>query len=151
MSDTKSLEECDSSNTPWLTLEGIETQCKIIEVYDADTVTVVIPFNGKKYKMKCRLIGIDTAEKRTKNLEEKKIGLLGQKWLSDKIKDTILWIKCSDWDKYGRLLGTLYLTKSDLDNDLSLNSILVSHGFGYFYDGKKKKKFEEWFNGIKTP
>ena len=132
---------------PWLSLEGVECECKVIDVYDADTITVAIPFHNKVYKVKCRLLGIDSAEKRTKNLAEKTVSLEATKWLSDLIKDKIIWIKCGDWGKYGgRILGTIYMNKESLEKDESINKLVVEKGYAYEYTGNKKKKFEEWHN-----
>ena len=68
---------------------------KVVDVYDGDSIKLVLPFIIKKeeskyrlinkllkkkdiiklYKWNCRLSGIDTPEIRTKNLKEKKLGL----------------------------------------------------------------------------
>ena len=137
----------DTTNIPWLTLDGIICQCKVVDVYDADTVTITLPLEEKLYKVKCRLFGIDSAEKRTKNLDEKKVSLEATKWLNELINDKVIWVKCGDWGKYGgRMIGTLYMTKEDLDANKSINSIIVEKGYAYEYNGKKKKKFEEWYD-----
>jgi endonuclease YncB( thermonuclease family) len=109
------FEECTIENTPWLSLNGIICQCKIVDVYDADTVTIILPFNNGFYRVKCRLMGIDSAEKRTKNLDEKKVALEATEWLSTMIKDKIIWVKCGKWGKYGgRMIGTLYMTEEEI-------------------------------------
>ena len=91
----------DITDVPWLTLDGITCQCKVVDVYDADTVTIVLPLTEKLYKVKCRLLGIDSAEKRTKNLDEKKFALEATDWLSNLINDKVIWVKCGKWGKYG--------------------------------------------------
>ena len=138
------LESCNPDEIPWLSLNNITCQCRVIDVYDADTVTLILPFENKLFKKKCRLLGIDSAEIRTKNLKEKEYALLSKKKLHELIYDKIIWVKCGDWDKYGRLLGTLYLNKDDLDKDNSINNMLIKEHYAYAYDGKKKMKFEEW-------
>ncbi len=139
----------NTENVPWLTLDGISCQCKVVDVYDADTVTLVLPLDEKLYMVKCRLLGIDSAEKRTKNLDEKKVSLEAAQWLSDLIKNKVIWVKCGDWGKYGgRMLGNLYMTKDDLDVNNSINNMIVEKGYAYMYNGKKKKKFEEWYKKI---
>lgn len=145
--DANILQAYNKDNTPWLSLDNQQIRCKVVDVYDADTVTLIIPFGNGMYKKKCRLTGIDAAEKRTKNLDEKKIGLKGQQFLSDLILDKEIWIHCGDWDKYGRLLGILYLSKKDMRSgwEQSINYKIVSQRFGYFYDGKKKQAFEDWY------
>ena len=147
VSSVNMFENCIKKDIPWLSLDGIICECKVIDVYDADTVTVILPFHDKPYKVKCRLLGIDSAEKRTHNHEEKKVALESTEWLSDIILDKIIWIKCGKWGKYGgRMLGTLYESKEDMNLNKSINENIVKKGYAYKYNGKKKKKFEEWYN-----
>ena len=40
------------------------------------------------------------------------------------------------FDKYGRLLGTLFLNEKDTK---SVNQIMIDNGHGYKYDGGTKK------------
>jgi micrococcal nuclease len=94
-------------------------------------------------------MGIDSAEKRTKNLEEKAVSLEAVAWLSKLIKNKVIWVRCGKWGKYGgRMLGTLYMSEEDLAQDSSINARIVEKGFAYVYNGKKKKKFEEWYKKI---
>ena len=55
--DINMFENCTGDNVPWLSLNGITCQCKVVDVYDADTVTIVLPFNNELYRVKCRLLG----------------------------------------------------------------------------------------------
>ena len=145
--DINMFENCTGDNVPWLSLNGITCQCKVVDVYDADTVTIVLPFNNELYRVKCRLLGIDITEKRTKNLDEKKVALEATEWLSVLIKDKVIWVKCGNWGKYGgRMLGTLYMSEDEMEQDRSINLQIVDKGFAYAYDGKKKRKFEDWYN-----
>ena len=91
---------------------------------------------------------MDTPEKRTRNLEEKELGIDATNWLKDKIKDTLtgddeLTIRTElvgGVGKYGRLLGWLYVG----DDDYSLNEQMITEGYAWPYDGgKKQKDFEE--------
>jgi endonuclease YncB( thermonuclease family) len=143
----KTLEDSTLTNTPWFSLKGLTCKCKVVSVYDADTITIVLKWDNDMYKVKCRLLGIDSAEKRTKNLEEKKVAMKGQNWLETLILDKIIWVKCGKWGKYGgRMLGTLYMTKNDLDINSSINSMIIDKGYAYKYSGKKKQSFEKWYN-----
>jgi len=140
------LSQCTNENTKWLSLEGIVCQCKVVSVYDADTVTIALQWNNDIYKVKCRLLGIDSAEKRTKNQNEKKVALDATKWLQNLILNKIIWVKCGKWGKYGgRMLGELYLDTKDIKTSSSINNLIVKNGFAYHYDGKKKKQFSEWY------
>lgn len=129
-------------DAPEFTLEGKFLECKVIDVYDGDTVTIIFPFENNCYKKKCRLFGIDTPEKRTKNLEEKKAAIIAKEFLEEIVLNKIVWIKFEDWDKYGRLMGHIYKNKNSKN---SINNMLVENGFAYKYDGGTKKKFEEWY------
>jgi len=122
---------------------------KINRVLDGDTfdVTLDLGFSLTK-KERVRIAGVDTPEKRTRNLEEKALGIDATNWLKDKIKDTLtgddeLTIRTElvgGVGKYGRLLGWLYVG----DDDYSLNEQMITEGYAWAYDGgTKQKNFEE--------
>ena len=122
-------------------------KAKVVSVYDGDTVTLIIPYYDTFKKIKCRLLNIDTAEKRTKNLEEKKFAIETTEYMKSLILNKVIWVRCSKFDKYGRTLGSLYLTKDDLDTDNSLNMRLIDEGYAYLYNkttGLKKQEFSKW-------
>ena len=95
-----------------------------------------------------RIAGVDTPEKRTRDLEEKKLGLDATAWLKDKLEGAIdgddeLSIRTElvgGVGKYGRLLGWLYIG----DSNLSLNEQMITEGYAWAYDGgTKQKNFED--------
>ena len=99
---------------------------KINRVIDGDTIDVTLDLGfSLTKKERVRIAGVDTPEKRTRNLEEKELGIDATNWLKDKIKDTLtgddeLTIRTElvgGVGKYGRLLGWLYVG----DDDYSLN------------------------------
>ena len=57
-----------------------EYQCKIVRVVDGDTVDVDIDlgFGLWKKNQRIRMYGIDTPESRTRDLEEKKYGIMAK-------------------------------------------------------------------------
>ena len=57
-----------------------EYRCKILRVVDGDTVDVDIDlgFGVWMHKQRIRMYGIDTPESRTRDLEEKKYGLMAK-------------------------------------------------------------------------
>ena len=92
--------------------------------------------------------GVDTPEKRTRNLEEKALGLDATNWLKEKLNQTIkgedeLVVRTElvgGVGKYGRLLGWLYVG----DSDISLNEQMIEEGYAWPYDGgTKQKNFED--------
>ena len=116
---------------------------------DGDTIDVTIDLGFDLYKKeRVRVAGVDTPEKRTRNLEEKALGLDATKWIKDKLEGAIngsdeLSIRTElvgGVGKYGRLLGWLYIG----DSDLSLNEQMIDEGYAWAYDGgTKQKDFEE--------
>ena len=122
---------------------------KINRVLDGDTIDVTIDLGFDLYKKeRVRVAGVDTPEKRTRDKEEKELGLDATAWLKEKLDgalrgDDSLVIRTElvgGVGKYGRLLGWLYIG----DADLSLNEQMIDEGYAWAYDGgTKKKDFEE--------
>ena len=122
---------------------------KINRVVDGDTIDVTIDLGFDLLKKeRVRVAGVDTPEKRTRDLEEKALGLDATKWLKEKLETTLrgdseLSVRTElvgGVGKYGRLLGWLYVG----DSELSLNEQMISEGYAWEYDGgTKKKDFEE--------
>ena len=122
---------------------------KINRVVDGDTIDVTIDlgFDLAK-KERVRIAGVDTPEKRTRDLEEKALGLDATAWMKKHLEETIkgddeLTIRTElkgGMGKYGRRLGWLYVGESDV----SLNEQMIAEGYAWEYDGgTKKKDFEE--------
>ncbi len=122
---------------------------EIVKVLDGDTIDVLIDLGFDLYKKeRVRIAGVDTPEKRTRNLEEKELGIDATNWLKDKLDSTIagtdeLTIRTElvgGVGKYGRLLGWLYVG----DADVSLNEQMIDEGYAWAYDGgTKQKNFED--------
>ena len=122
---------------------------EINRVVDGDTIDVTIDLGFDLYKKeRVRVAGVDTPEKRTRNLEEKSLGIDATNWLKEKLEGAV----AGDDDlvirtelvggvgKYGRLLGWLYIG----DADVSLNQEMIAEGYAWEYDGgTKQKNFEE--------
>ena len=122
---------------------------EINRVVDGDTIDVTIDLGFDLYKKeRVRVAGVDTPEKRTRDLEEKALGYDATKWLTDKLESAVsgsddLVIRTElvgGVGKYGRLLGWLYVG----DSDVSLNEQMIAEGYAWAYDGgTKQKNFEE--------
>ena len=122
---------------------------KIVKVLDGDTIDVLIDLGFDLYKKeRVRIAGVDTPEKRTRDLEEKELGIHATNWMKDKLTETIkgdeeLIIRTElkgGTGKYGRLLGWLYVG----EDDISLNEKMITEGYAWAYDGgTKQKNFEE--------
>ena len=122
---------------------------KINRVVDGDTIDVTIDLGFDLYKKeRVRVAGVDTPEKRTRDKEEKVLGIDATNWLKERLEAAIkgddeLTIRTElvgGVGKYGRLLGWLYIG----DSETSLNELMISEGYAWSYDGgTKKKDFEE--------
>ena len=122
---------------------------EINRVVDGDTIDVTIDLGFDLYKKeRVRVAGVDTPEKRTRNLEEKALGIDATNWLKEKLDGAIdgddeLTIRTElsgGGGKYGRLLGGLYIG----DSEVSLNEEMITKGYAWEYDGgTKQKNFEE--------
>jgi len=121
---------------------------QIDKVLDGDTIDVTIDLGFDLYKKeRVRIAGVDTPEKRTRDLEEKELGIHATNWLKEKLESTLagddqLFIRTElvgGTGKYGRLLGWCYIG----DSEVSLNEQMITEGYAWEYDGgTKQKNFE---------
>ena len=122
---------------------------EINRVLDGDTIDVTIDLGFDLFKKeRVRVAGVDTPEKRTRDLEEKALGYDATNWLKEKLEGAVageddLVIRTElvgGVGKYGRLLGWLYIG----DADVSPNEAMIEEGYAWAYDGgTKQKNFEE--------
>jgi micrococcal nuclease len=106
---------------------------KIERIIDGDTVDVSIDlgFNLTTVQ-RVRLKGIDAAETRTKDLTEKAQGLVAKAWLEKELSREGEWvIETTKEDKYGRILGTLYL----VGDPVTVNERMLNEGIAEPYSG----------------
>lgn len=123
-----------------LSLENLKINGKVVSVYDGDTVKIVFPFLGQLFKWNCRLTGVDTPELRTRNELEKQHGYFVRDKLREKILNKVVEVECGDFDKYGRLLTTIYI-----END-NVNEWLIKNDYAFAYDGGTKKSWGEYLS-----
>ena len=63
---------------------------EINRVLDGDTIDVTIDLGFDLFKKeRVRIAGVDTPEKRTRDLEEKALGLDATEWMKKNLEDTI--------------------------------------------------------------
>ncbi len=150
----KKLLQSSTQNAPLFSLDGLKMKAKVIDIYDGDTITIAIHINNQIKSFKCRLYGIDTPELKGNQSE---YGLRSRnkliEWITngktilqpniiytrDNIKTickenhTLVTIVCGPFEKYGRLLITIYT-----QDGTNLNQQLINHGFAKPYFGKTK-------------
>ena len=121
-------------------------KAKLDRVVDGDTVDALIDVGFDIwFKKRIRFKGVDTWESRTRNLEEKALGLKAKartKELLEKVssKSGYFRIKSYGLGKYGRVLGEIFIMDKD-GKQWNVNETLISEGHAYVYDGGKKKVF----------
>jgi micrococcal nuclease len=117
---------------------------EVTKVVDGDTIDVIIDLGFDiMFSSRVRLAGIDTPESRTTDKVEKALGLESKEYLKKNLKDAksivIKTEKMNSSEKYGRILGWLYIN----DDIESINDKMISDGYAWGYLGETKiKDFE---------
>ena len=114
---------------------------KVTKVVDGDTIDVILDMGFDiMYKQRVRLFGIDTPESRTRDLEEKKYGLLSKKFLQEHLKSAsriaIKTYKGDETGKFGRILGDVWC------DGVSVNKLMCKKGYAVEYYGQNKNLVE---------
>jgi micrococcal nuclease len=116
----------------------------VTNVVDGDTIDVIIDLGFDiLFASRVRLAGIDTPESRTKDKMEKVLGLEAKDYLKKMLKDAksvvIKTEKMNSSEKYGRILGWVYIN-GDTE---SVNDKMINDGYAWGYMGETKiKNFE---------
>ncbi len=148
------MEFQNDKNTKAFNFDGLNCMCRVIDITDGDTIKVIINFKNDYYKLIVRLNNIDTCETKSKCEENKQKGLdakkrifnlitgktidiVDKKYIKNELNDNcyLCYIKCYDFDKYGRVLADIYLNEKSND---SFSSILINEKLAYIYGGKTK-------------
>jgi micrococcal nuclease len=114
---------------------------KVSKVVDGDTIDVDIDLGFDiSFTSRVRLAGIDTPESRTSDKAEKALGLEAKAFLKNAIDSAktvvIKTEKMDSSEKYGRILGWVYLDGSEI----SINEKMISEGYAWGYLGETKVK-----------
>jgi endonuclease YncB( thermonuclease family) len=141
-----SYRDCTDENTPYFTYEDVRMIVKVVRVIDGDTIVIVMKQEGtnKIYKYRVRLYGIDTPESRpprdqSNRAVEIAASLDAKMALIQKLSEVNYYVTIHfhHFDKYGRLLGTIYGK-----DGVNVNQWLVINHYAVAYNGKTKKAFE---------
>ena len=120
-------------------------------VVDGDTIDAMIDLGfGVHVKKRIRLAGINAPESRTRDKQEKILGLAAKDRLKSMMNgaDNIFELESQELGKFGRVLGKLHIDRldgKDLITKTCVNDCLVKEGYAVEYDcGKREKvKVEE--------
>lgn len=113
---------------------------EVVSVYDGDTCTCVVDLGFKtQVRIKVRMIGIDTPEIRTKDLDEKEKGLATRDWLRERILGKKVLLHTKERGKFGRWLGMIWEIQEDKPEfENSYNKQLINEGLAKEYWGGKR-------------
>lgn len=151
--ETLSQLKQQTKSTPKFSLKDQVKICKVVDIYDGDTCRVVFKHGDAFNKWTIRMNGYDTPEMRpSKSLpnrdEIKKNAIASRDYLKSLIMnepEQLVYLHCGDFDKYGRLLGDIYVNdptapSTPSEENPSVNSLMVKNNYGYVYHGGAKKK-----------
>ena len=125
-----------------------EYRCKVTRVVDGDTVDVDIDlgFGVWMHKQSIRLHGIDTPESRTRDLEEKKYGLIAKEQIKSFMPvgsmQTFVTVK-DKAGKYGRILGKFLIYDKKTDAQMTVNDWMIREHHAVAYFGQSKEDIAE--------
>lgn len=107
---TQQLENATLRNTP-LFVPPIK-YCKVIKVYDGDTIHVAALIQGTPWRFKVRLREINTPELNKK--DEKDAAIISRDRLKDKLFGTFVKLTEVSVDRYNRVLAKVFLNGQDI-------------------------------------
>ena len=159
------MDHCTYDNTKEFSLKDKVIIAKVVDIYDGDTITVVINLFDNFWRFNIRLSAIDTCEMKSKNEKAKLLAYkardrlfhlicacdttvadLNRKSLRILLNKSNYYVKlkCGDFDKYGRLLAFVFpVNCKDIDERNSFNKQLVREKLAYTYMGDTKLTEEE--------
>ena len=113
-------------------------KCVLDRVIDADTVDcdIDLGFSVWLKKQRIRFRGIDTPESRTRNKEEKVLGLAAKARTTELVGETFHLRTFMSKGKFGRILGEPLTEEGE-----SVCDILIREGHAYEYWGGAKKSW----------
>ena len=114
---------------------------KLLRVVDGDTADVMIDLGFSTWvKARLRFKGVDTWEKRTRDLEEKKKGIAASEFTQELLERNNVQFQIQSYGKgkYGRVLADLFVD----GEEKSVNQLLLDNGHAYVYEGGKKQLFK---------
>ena len=119
---------------------------KLERVVDGDTIDALIDVGFDIWvRKRIRYKGLDSWESRTRDLEEKKLGLAAKARNKDLLENVsakpgYFRLKSYGVGKYGRVLGEIFIMDSN-GVQMNINNTLIQEGHAYVYEGGKKKVF----------
>ncbi|KAJ3427030.1 serine/threonine-protein kinase [Anaeramoeba flamelloides] len=134
------------NTTPFLNFKNYQTVAKVVDVYDGDTVKVVMPvFKTQTFRFSVRISRIDCPEIRPKTKDvlkkkiEKEFAIEIREYTKKLLLNKYVRLDCKGLDKYGRLLAEIYFTYGE-KRDVNFSDHLINKRMAVLYDGGTKVK-----------
>ena len=133
------LDDCTADNCPVFNFANEIKECKVVDVYDGDTCKVCFSMGGGFYKFAVRMLGYNTHEMKQKRNDpqaanNKASAVAARDYLRNLVLGKRVFIQCQEQDKYGRILGRLYLDAT-LAPQVCVNDMMLASGHGFAYSG----------------
>ena len=113
----------------------------IKKIIDGDTFDCILDLGfDVLLEARVRMMGIDTPESRTRDLVEKKFGLLAKEYLIMKLEaeDLIVTTEVdNEKGKFGRILGWVWA------DDVNINQQMIDENMAVAYHGQSKDDIEQ--------
>lgn len=139
--EIEKLMEVDPDLVPKVPYQYRLIHVRVVDVYDGDTCTVVFLFGNDYMKIKLRIKGIDTPEKRGSSKLEKEAANIVKMEVRGLVLNKICLAKFTNWGKYGgRIIGDLYIPGKESER-VTLATYLLDKEYAKSYDGGKKGKW----------
>ncbi len=108
---------------------------KVVRVYDGDTFHIAFRVSCcRTCRIRVRLAGVDCAELRSKDPDEKYIAECAKRMLEELVLGrAVTLLQPLQWDKYGRLLADIAITGVP-----SVRNWMIQHADGVAYTGGTK-------------
>jgi endonuclease YncB( thermonuclease family) len=142
------LQTCTYENTPEYDLKNVRGWCKVVDVYDGDTVHIAMMIGNEIKRIKCRLDGIDAAEIKSIDPLEKAHAERSRDELKGLLMDgdKLVWVHIIKPDKFGGRYDAGFYRSEQENSTTYINGLMVDKGYAYEYTGKtKKKEFKRWY------
>ena len=113
--------------------------CELLRVIDGDTIDVRADLGfDVSLRLRLRFAGINTPESRTRNKEEKALGLAAKARLKEVLESAdSIEFESFGKGKFGRVLATPYVVHGDERTDVC--QMLVREDHARLYDGGKRE------------
>jgi endonuclease YncB( thermonuclease family) len=122
---------------PLFSLEGKTMPAKLYQFYDCDSFYMTILLDDKPTSFKCRLLGLDSAEMRSKDPVEKALAVEARDRMRQLADESVCMVKCFAFDKYGRVL-----VQVTLPDGVDLCTNILQEKLAFPYDGVAK--YTQW-------